>query len=190
MELLIISENKIKISLTKNDLDGYKISCDDIDYDTTETRRVVWSLLDDVKKQVGFDAGKSRIFVQMYPSRDGGCELYISKLGKQSSRSLVNAEQKGDTLSKEDRKKDYYIFDGINEMLAVCKELCYQGYKGSSDVYVDDDGRFFLCTESEKGFEFMLEFGLHQASEATELYIKEHCREICTQRAVETLGVL
>ncbi len=190
MELLIISENKIKISLTKNDLDGYKISCDDIDYDTTETRRVVWSLLDDVKKQSGFDAAKSRIFVQIYPGRDGGCELYISKLGKQASRS-AKVEKRGfsATLSGENGKKEYYIFDGLNEMLAVCKELYYQGYKGRSDVYVDDDGRFFLCAEGE-GLEFMSEFGLHQVSDTAELYIKEHCREVCTQTAVGTLGVL
>ncbi len=189
MELLIISENKIKISLTKTDLDGYSISCDSIDYDTTETRRVVWSLLDDVKKQSGFDAAKSKIFVQIYPSIDGGCELYVSKLGKADAvQSVPPTEQK---RSRKKCRTDYYIFKGINELLAVCKMLLKRGYSGSSDAYTGEDGRFILGADSDSfGLDFISEFGLRQSPETAELYVNEHCREICTGCAVETLGKL
>ncbi len=188
MELLIISDSKIKISLSKNDLDSYKISCDSIDYDTTETRRVVWSLLDDVKKQSGFDAAKSRIFVQIYPSRDGGCELYVSKLGKQLPSAFDKAVSPP-LLPSVGCKKECYIFDGVNGLIAVCKELYTKGYNGRSDAYSDDIGQYFLCAEGE-GFDFMSEFGVRRSYDIAELYIKEHCREICTQNAVSTLGVL
>ncbi len=191
MELLIISENKIKISLSKNDLDSYNISSESIDYDTTETRRVVWSLLDDVKKQIGFDAAKSRIFVQLYPGRDGGCEMYVSKLGLGVDIALKNENSTPQKTKIEAVSREYYIFDGINEVLAVCKMLCSQGYSGHSDAYADEDGRFILAAEvGTERMMFVSEFGARQSSDTVELYIREHCRAVCKDNAVSTLGVL
>ncbi len=189
MELLIISETKIKISLTKTDLDMYSIACDEIDYDTTETRRVVWSLLDEVKKQSGFDAAKSKIFVQIYPSRDGGCEMYVSKLGALNA-GLDESLNVKKPPAESKCSTEYYIFNGLNEVLAVCKMLSKQGYSGSSKVYADEDGGFVLAVNGSCGLGFISEFGVKQSAESAELYIKEHCREVCAENAVATLGVL
>ncbi len=187
MELLIISENKIKISLTKNDLDTYDISCENIDYDTTETRRVVWSLLDDVKRQSGFDAAKSRIFVQIYPSIDGGCEMYVSRLGKEEREKSYKPQN---DKSEARRKKNCYIFSGMNELIAVCRAMLKRGYSGRADLYADETGGFYLCAEPSEQIGFITEFGASEGKESTELYIKEHCREICVGDAVSTLGRL
>ena len=35
MELLVISENKLKVILSRADMDAYSITCDSIDYDNT-----------------------------------------------------------------------------------------------------------------------------------------------------------
>lgn len=38
MELILISDSKLKIMLTRDDMQQYALDCDTIDYDNTETR--------------------------------------------------------------------------------------------------------------------------------------------------------
>ena len=190
MELLLISENKIRISLSKEDLDEYRITCEEMDYDNTETRRAFWCLFDEVKQKTGFDAAKSRIFIQIYPDKNGGCELYVSK---------INAPANGDNAESaphvsfipELSCQEVYSFDGINALLSACRQLSSLGYVGQSSVYADKQGRFYLITngDTQRTF-FLTEYGLRHTSKAVRLYINEHCSVVCSERAVETLSSL
>ena len=193
LELLLISENKIKISLTKEDLDGHGITSDDLDYDNTETRRVFWTLLDEVKGKTGFDAAKTRIFIQIYPLRDGGCELYVSKI-KDAER--VSAAENGRfcyTGIKKRYGKDggVFRFDEIEQLLLVCRRLKVIGYRKRASVFSEGKTRFFLSLEEYgERCSFISEYGEKQDAEASLLYIREHCETICSGDAVERLGVL
>ena len=194
MELTLISENKIKISLTKNDLDGYSITAEEIDYDNTETRRVFWTLFDEAKKVTGFDAAKSRIFVQIYPGRDGGCELYVSKINGGSSpyedgisaRALkrmvkrVNAGN-GDSGA-------VYRFDSVSSLISACKRLKRIGFDGASSAFYDSEDRFYLTADKRKdAADPVLEYGRRISGDGLDAYLKEHCKLICDGDAVERL---
>ena len=52
MNIILISDDRIKVTLTDRDLVGYGIRVEDIDYDNTETRRVFWTILDKAKNIV------------------------------------------------------------------------------------------------------------------------------------------
>ncbi len=195
MELLLISENKIKISLTKADLDGYSITSDDIDYDNTETRRVFWTLLDEAKRKTGFDAAKSRIFIQIYPGRDGGCELYVSKISRaekdeEISPNVLRELSKIKEASKV-TKTSVYRFDEINALIAACRRLTALGYSGSSSAYSEGKKRFFLVIDTDGDrLSFVEEYGERQSDGEIMLYINEHCGVICKGDAVTRLGEL
>ena len=194
MELLLISENKIRISLTKEDLDGYSITCDKIDYDNTETRRVFWCLFDDVKQKTGFDAAESRIFIQIYPDKNGGCELYVSKINAPASDNIGDGLAQVSLISEKAEhlsRQELYSFDGIEPLLSACRQLVALGYVGSSSAYADKRGRFYLLTEGDtKKTCFLTEYGLRHTSKSVRLYINEHCSSVCADKAVETLGTL
>ena len=81
MELILISSSKLKIMLSDADMEKYDLTAETVDYDNTATRRAFWSILDDAKNETGFDAASDRLFIQMYPSKDGGCEMFVTKLG-------------------------------------------------------------------------------------------------------------
>ncbi len=194
MELLLISKNKIRISLTKEDLDGYMITCDRIDYDNTETRRVFWCIFDEVKQKTGFDAAERRIFIQIYPDKSGGCEIYVSK---------INAPQNAET----DRDNSYvsfgtrdpapsavknvYSFDETKDLISACRQLLALKYGGHSDAYTDSSGKFYLAIEPEtQKTDVLTEYGSRHTSQTILSYIGEHCESICKDRAVQTLGDL
>lgn len=192
MDLLLISDNKIKISLTKADLDSYSITCDDIDYDNTETRRVFWALLDEVNKKTGFDAAKSRVFIQIYPDKSGGCEIYVSRIKGETVPRGTLALSVCETENRECGRSEVFSFDNVEDMLSVCRRLMNTGYSGSSAAYTDESGRFYLTAESgcESELYFITEYGVRHTSPSIPLYIKEHCREICLDNAVGQLGKL
>ena len=82
MELIKISDSKLKIALTPTDMEKYSLDIQTMDYDKTETRSAFWQLLDEAKHKTGFDAASEKIFVQIYSSIGGGCEMYVTKLKK------------------------------------------------------------------------------------------------------------
>ena len=87
MELIKISDSKLKIALTPTDMEKYSLDIQTMDYDKTETRSAFWQLLDEAKHKTGFDAASEKIFVQIYSSAGGGCEMYVTKLKKTARNS-------------------------------------------------------------------------------------------------------
>ena len=67
MEFIPISENKIKIILTSEDLGEFELKADELDYSDTDTKRMFWDVLSRVKHSTGFDTEGQRVLVQLYP---------------------------------------------------------------------------------------------------------------------------
>lgn len=78
MELIVISSNKLKIMLDEGDMRKYSIG-NDTDCAEPSTRRAIRRLLDCAKEQIGFNTEGEEIFVQLYTSKHGGCELFVTK---------------------------------------------------------------------------------------------------------------
>ncbi len=83
MELIIISASKLKIMLTPPDMQYYELPAEPISCIDDQTRRAFRHIFDDAKSQVGFETEGEKLFVQLYASRDGGCEIFVSKLGEE-----------------------------------------------------------------------------------------------------------
>ena len=81
MELLVISESKLKITLDNEDMQKYGLLGTEPDYDDPTTRKKLFRVLDDVKARCGFDTAADKLLIQLYPSRDGGGEMFVTKLG-------------------------------------------------------------------------------------------------------------
>lgn len=181
MELILISDSKLKIMLSKTDMTNYALRIEDIDYDNTETRRAFWSILDEAKHKTGFDAARERIFVQVFPSRCGGCEIFVTKLDNSTAtRDLYvsNANKKSENI---------YRFSDINDLLKVCHILSEKGYTGDSAVYSDDKSYYLSITEEHK---FINEYADMRENKKYIYHILEHCNRICTKGAVEKLASL
>lgn len=97
-----ISSDNIKnitIELSSSDLEGLDITFDDMDYSNIETRRVIWTLLDMARIELGRDIDPSgRMLIEATPSIKGGCILNFTVLAGDSDimpkRLLVKKNQK------------------------------------------------------------------------------------------------
>ena len=193
MELILINDKKLKIMLTPEDMKEYELDCETVDYTQTETRRAFWSILDEAKQQTGFDAASERVYIQLYPSRTGGCEMYVTKVGLLPTG--VRSTQKGMLRIAQERKLAY-SFPDMELLLRVCRQLDGVDCIGGSRAYIDDGGICYLYISGVRGFgiperlSFVSEFGNAEDPERLSGYIAEHCRCICESDAIKTLAAL
>ena len=91
MELIVISENKFKIMLSAPDMRRYELNPEAMAETDDHTRRAFRHLLDDCG-EIGRDTRGERLLVQVYSSKEGGCEIFVTKIkqtgcnGAQSAR--------------------------------------------------------------------------------------------------------
>ena len=78
MELILISNTKLKIMLDESDMRKYHLS-NESDCANAGTRKAIRSLLERARDQIGFNTEGEEIFVQLYTSKHGGCELFVTK---------------------------------------------------------------------------------------------------------------
>lgn len=173
MELHLIGVNKLKVTLTPDDMSEYALTCDTIDYDNTTTRRAFWDILDKARSRTGFDAASDRVFIQVYPNKSGGCDMYVTKMSALSGEqkhiatdcqnpfadSLVEKTEEtlpGEALA-EDRKSvlplepqktvraniSVFGFSDITYLLNACRLLKSSGYSGESSAYAAPKGDIY-----------------------------------------------
>lgn len=207
MELILISDSKLKIALSVADMERYSLDCGTLDYDCTETRAAFWQLLDEAKHQTGFDAASEKLFVQIYASAGGGCEMYITKLKRHCDLELDSDELMSDggtlTLCERDTEQTQrliYHTVSLDDMIGICSTLCRFVPDGESSVYADggESGGYYIVFTvdliSESGIDIPLSAYLEEygtpCPESIIYYITEHCRCICEESAASLLGAL
>lgn len=78
MNIEIMGQKMVKVTLTDNDLKQYHISYDKLDYNNAETRRVVYELIQLIRENTTVDLSSKKILVETFRAKNGGCIFYIS----------------------------------------------------------------------------------------------------------------
>ena len=206
MELIMISSSKLKIMLSPDDMQKYSLDTD-VNYSDTKTRRAFKAILEEAKQKTGFDAESEKIFIQLYPSKKGGCEVYITKIEEDSDCAELSLKLYGDsrstrkggsTVKKAPREcLRAYSFTSLDCLISVCRRLKSLKWKGQSSVY-NENGRFYILLRDKYGTDnthidrlaFIAEYGEKENHERLSRRLSEHAFCICASGAVEKLGLL
>ncbi len=192
MELIRISDKKLKVMLSAEDMAHYELNCETIDTADSPSRRGFWSILDEAKRQTGFDLAGERVFVQLYPERRGGCEMFVTKLG---IRAPVHTVPDTDVQARYSvnsplrmTRERVYRFDALCDLLAACRRMQDMEGIGGGLAYVSETkDAFYLLVERE--LPFLTEYNAVPGGRQDLYYIEEHCRCFCRD-AVSCLGAL
>lgn len=206
MELIPISSQKLKVTMSAADLAQYSLSCDALDYENAATRRAVRTLLADVNTRCGFETAPDRVFVQVYPARGGGCELYITRLNDAAEEpsdpipSPTELPPRSDPAeqAEADGQASFvciYAFPTMRQLLCGCAALAAAGYQWESRAYEDEERTRYFLTLREEVAGSAEAFTLPSATGAVRqpvgsafAYIGEHCTCLCETDAVTTLA--
>lgn len=95
-----IDSHRIMVELTKDDLVNLNITYEEMDYSNIETRRVIWTLLDEARRTLGCDIDPSgKLTVEAIPAPDGGCflqftvpKVHVAKTARSKSEDILICE--------------------------------------------------------------------------------------------------
>lgn len=206
MEFIRISDQKLKITLTASDMATYDFDPNAFCDGTPRNGLAFRHLLADVRRQIPFETADRHLSVRYFPSRKGGCELFVSSLpiedrdGKRGDVPPVSAltVRTGRQPSAIFRRDGAFRFSDVNALLHACRRLEGVGYRGESAAWKDDDGQYYilLVTLSPSPFspppEFscLSEYGNAEDPVRLRVWFREHGKLICPADAVSILGAL
>ena len=195
MEWIRISQNKLKIMLTAEDARHYELNCENADYTDILTRTAFREILTDVKRETDFDASEDKVYIQMYPSKEGGCELFVTKIGlllEEERKSPVQSGKKDPSRPRARREgMAAFRFRDFSLLTAACRRLCALSVR-KSNVFRDEHGAWwlFLSGCEPQKLRFLSSYAREVRADMAKLYLAEHGRSICEKDAVQTLAKL
>ena len=181
MELIPINESKLKIMLDESDMKEYNIG-DEADCANSETRLAIRHILDRAKDQIGFNTEGSEIFVQLYTSKGGGCELFVTKSTISSdtivstsmppekrikrrnesspqratseSRALPAHSESNLKTKRSDSGRLLYSFHSLSDLCHACNLLSKIHLPLESSAYKGNDGVCYLLLSGDNVKEY------------------------------------
>ena len=192
MELIRISSCKLKVMLTPTDVERFHLDPDD---EGEELHGAFRMLLAEIKEDCGFDPGDRELSIQYFPSREGGCEMFISHLNEKEEKEATEPLRPPKEIAG--FHKEYaFRFSEMEALLSACKRLYKMGYIGESQAYIDEKNACFLFLGILSGhpFEmpeellFLSEYGRQESVTDAKLYLSEYGRIICLSSAVSILA--
>ncbi len=197
MECIRISDSKIKLTLGPDEVEKYDFE----PVKNGEERRANGSFLSgfrrilrDVRRDTGFDAGGKRVLVRYFYGKDGGCEMYITKLRDVSRgegvKNLNGAYLWGGSASlppEEHTEKRVFRFSDLSSLVRCCRNRRRLGFSCASEAYADrPHSVFYLALPCEHPA--VPEFGT-PCRKGSYYFILEHFERFSAD-AVERLGRL
>jgi len=208
LELIMVSSLKLKIILTPTDMEKLNITNETLDYDTTATKKAFWDILDRAKKETGFDAANDRLYVQVFPANDGGCEMFVTKQLFRDSGDSKQAQILHRKYCKVEKSNNAELIcepGDLEALISLCIRLQKSGYHGSSKLYLNEKNKYILVLntnrkypsfvqdgflESIDHYPFIGEYGkTYEADEKRLSYLNEYAELICEHDAVKIFSL-
>ncbi len=206
MELIVINENKIKITMSSDEMSHYGLDENEFHCSITNTREILNKILHKNHRDIAFGRieESDKLLIQLYPEVSGGCELYVTKIpdlqqDNEFEEAMTMNEYGEDRLLppkmqsiKAEIKKTIlaYSFQNLWSVRGACVELDSRDFEGESSLYRSDDGRYFLfVTPDEKSSPstFLSEFGELESASSSSLYLSERGKCLCKTDAVKLI---
>ena len=193
MELIKISQSRLKIMLTSEDMNEFKLDFPDLTNEncqSPEARRALRCILEKAKEIIGFDTGADRVFIQLYPSREGGCEMFVSKTETAAiscqtelCASQINnaAERQEETRSNAGHKSnnkmflsrsEAWRFDQVEYLIEACKRL--EAHRNAEEHQIIHSSRAWI--DEEKRYHLIIEYSSQTGKDGEQnfIYLSEY----------------
>ncbi|WP_458396955.1 adaptor protein MecA [Anaerotignum sp.] len=212
MKIERISENQLKLTLTKDDLKERDIKLEDLISPSEKTQKLFRDIMEQALDEEDFVSENTPLMVEAVPMGTEGIMIIVTKVNNKDKKGNTAADllqqaqetrrwkkKPLDTLEHAEEKNSdilIYSFPELDDVIRVSLRLD-GGFKGESSVY-KNDGKYFLvlqgdtytAEESSDELELVLkEYGQkHVSTPLAKYYLLEHGETIIAEKAVKALA--
>lgn len=204
MKIEKINENKIRVTISLNDLEERNIDLNSLNYNSPAAQELFWDMMEQAEVQFGFNVADSQLVIEPSSDSEEGFIITITKLDEEGDfesiqKYIKNKYKNTDIRVKKKSRKLYstimiYAFNNFDDLCELSKKV-YDIYAGDSVLYKYRETYYLVLTRSNlacgniKAFEALLsEFGRKVTNTSFyEGYLNEHGGKIIEYNA---LGVI
>lgn len=177
MKFLLINSNKIKISLSKEEIIEY--SGDALTQDYELSKGAIADILAVAKNEVGFISSGYRLLIQFYPLGEGG-ELFVTRLvGLSESKERLLHTASNLTLIEPTTK--IFLFNNVKELVTVISIFHKLLSILECSLFYENDVGYYLIIRDKiseyKQINSIIEYA-REVPVTLISYIEEHARKI------------
>ncbi|AUG57010.1 adaptor protein MecA [Acetivibrio saccincola] len=205
MKIEKINENKIKVTISFNDLEERNIDLNSLNYNSPETQELFWDMMEQAEMQLGFTASDAQLCIEAVADADEGFIILITKMDEENEfesihKYIKNRFRRADLRVKKKAKRVcstlvMYSFDDFENLCVLSKRLS-DIYSGESTLYKFKDTYYLLLTRSLwsvdnlSAFDLILnEYGRKiKNSNFYEGYLNEYAVKVIEGTAIETIA--
>ncbi len=187
LKIEIIDEKTIKILLSVQDMQEFHLTYEQMDYNDTVTRKAILSIVQKIRQDTPVDLEMSKLFIEAFPDKSGGCILYVNLIEPRQLQSLKSGKQSFDTPL-------IFLLENIDLVAGVSSRLLqeYSHLIIHSSLYWLEKKYCLLlytyCRMEKKIIYILSEYGSYLGKGAIlSAFVQEHGKEILTDNAIETI---
>ena len=127
MKIEKLAEDKIKITITIDDLQARNIDLYSFVYNSPESQDLFWDVMNEAEKEYGFNVDDSMIYVEASTSGSGNFTFIVTKTKEKPVVKFNTSKQTRDVIKLKRKKIPYFIknglykFESFDDVCAFCK---------------------------------------------------------------------
>lgn len=195
MKIEKLNENKLKITLSIDDLEERNINLHSFMYNTPESQDLFWELIQAAEKECGFNVDDSMIYVEASTSGGGNFTLLVTKTNEAAPvvEKISRPKKLTNGNFKLKRKKaplkpesTIYIFESFDDICEFCN-LCDTTILHSNKLFSMDEN-YYLKTDYIP-YNMILEYAsIAKNPSLLEAKLNEYGKVIIEEDALQTLA--
>lgn len=185
MKIEILDRQTVKIVLSEMDMEELAITYEEMDYSRPETRKLIMRLLNRVRDKTNMDFTGGKLFIEAFPSQEGGCILYLNLIEKPASKTATQGFS----------APLIFQIGSLEELHKVCEKLFtrYHHLILKSSLYQSEQGYTLMLYSyyklDEKLIAIVKEHGdLLGKGNIQKCLVEEHQRLLVKDKAIETIA--
>ncbi len=205
MKIEKVNENKIKVTITLNDLEERNIDATTLSYNSPAAQELFWDMMEQAELKYGFNTSDVQLCVESIPDVEQGFIVTITKLNdledfESIHKYIKNKYRKNDLRIKRRSKKLFlpiaiYAFSCVDDLTSLSGQLI-NIYSGDSTLFKCSNIYYLiltknnLCIENVRQFESILnEYGKRIINvNFYEGYLNEYGTKVIEYNAIQIIN--
>ncbi len=183
MKLELIRQNKLKITLAREELAVYGINPEEIAKNSDEAQAMFFSVLKKAEAEVGFVYANSRLVVEAMPRPDD-LVIFVTKVECDAERRLfdrISSQNGAKTIREESRTSYMAELNSFDDVVELCHAV--PTYFGGT-LY--SHGKKYYVTVGAGVEKVVSEYG-RMLDEAAQQLVEEHAEPIIYRRTFDII---